>query len=217
MLTYRSYVGFDPAGMTEFPFVNAGTGLHVYLAREGMKASRADDTETSARNALANVYKRSEVHTVLDMLAAETMHAFFQCLSSIGSAYLGLRELDLSGGLAIMSSKDFANMRRDGYHVHPQGHAALTQQALPIDIAALFTHLFPWTTPLLPGLTLLHLKFVKVIFETLQMSAQKHDPYIIYAISSNVRHCCICNTRQVVLLLLLSGHAREHCAHCTLI
>ena len=53
-------------------------------------------------------------------------------------------------------------MRRDGYQVHPQGHAALTQQPLPISIKALLKHLFPFSweaEELLPGLTWLHLRY----------------------------------------------------------
>ena len=74
-----------------------------------------------------------------------------------------MKELDLSNGLAVMSCEDYENMWRDAYQVHPQGHAALTQQALPIDIKDLLQQLFPTVKPLLPGLTILHLKLVKVM------------------------------------------------------
>lgn len=132
-----------------------------------MKASRADTRATSsARNTLINLYKNDNVRSILDKLALDTMCALFRGLGRLGHTYNGLKQLDLSNGLAVMSREDYGNMRRDGFQVHPQGHAALTQQALPIDVEDLLKHLFPRAMPMLPGLTLLHLKLVKVMIGT---------------------------------------------------
>ena len=132
-----------------------------------MKASRADTrTTSSARSTLITLYRHVDVRVLLDTLAADTIRALFQGLSRLGHTYVGLKELDLSNGLAVMSCEDYANMWRDGYQVHPQGRAALTRQTLPIDVADLLKHLFPKGKPLLPGLTLLHLKLVKVMTST---------------------------------------------------
>lgn len=132
-----------------------------------MKASGADThTNSSARNTLINLYRNDNVRSILDKLATDTLSTLFRGLSRLGHTYYGLKQLDLSHGLAVMSCEDYGNMWRDGYQVHPQGHAALTQQALPIDVKDLLKHLFPWAMPLLPGLTLLHLKLVKVMIST---------------------------------------------------
>ena len=109
------------------------------------------------------LYKHPDIRALLDTLAAEAMLAFFGGLTRLGTTFQGLKELDLSQGVAVMSCEDYANMLRDGYQEHPQGHAALTQQALPIGVRDLLRHLFPVRPgKLLPGLTLLHLRFVKV-------------------------------------------------------
>ncbi|KAL3153349.1 hypothetical protein ABBQ38_011689 [Trebouxia sp. C0009 RCD-2024] len=98
------------------------------------------------------------------------MSAFFRGLTRLGNTYKELKELDLSQGVAVMSCEDYA-MRRDGYQVHPVGHAALTQQPLPISITDLLKHIFPMRLEkLLPGLTLLHLRFVKVMTSTYKSS-----------------------------------------------
>ena len=132
-----------------------------------MKARRTDACSVECNNTLVVLYKHPDIRAVLDMLAAETMSAFFGGLTRLGNTYKGLKELDLSQGVAVMSREDYANMRRDGYQVHPQGHAALTQQALPISVEDLLKHLFPTSSGrLLPGLSLLHLRFVKVMTST---------------------------------------------------
>ena len=144
-----------------------GTGLQLFLSREGIKASKADtSTASSARDTLINLYRHADVRAILDTLAANIMWALYRGLSKLGHTYIGLKELDLSDGLAVMSCEDYENMWRDGYQVHPQGHAALTQQALSTDVADLLQHLFPRGMPLLPGLTLLHLKLAKVMTTT---------------------------------------------------
>ena len=156
-------------------FPTTGIGFQVCLSREGMKARRTDACSIEANNTLVALYKHADIRTLLDALAAETMCAFFGGLTRLGNTYKGLKELDLSRGVAVMSCEDYANMRRDGYQVHPQGHAALTQQALPISIKALLKHLFSFRAfgkALIPGLTLLHLRLVKVITRTYSSPGQ---------------------------------------------
>lgn len=131
-----------------------------------MKATRTDACNIKANNTLVTLYKHANIRALLDTLAAEAMSTFFGGLARLCNTYTALKELDLSQGVAVMSCEDYANMRRDGYQVHSQGHAALTQQALPISIKALFMHLFPsrpMARKLMPSLTLLHLRFVKVM------------------------------------------------------
>ena len=130
-----------------------------------MKASTAKTCTTSSSwKTLISLFKHDDVRAILDTLAANTLRAFFHGLNRLGYTYIGLTELDLSNGVAVMSCEDYENIWRwDGCHVDPQGHAALTQQALPIGATDLFKHLFPIGKPLLPGLTLLHLKLVKVM------------------------------------------------------
>ncbi|KAL3153347.1 hypothetical protein ABBQ38_011687 [Trebouxia sp. C0009 RCD-2024] len=142
------------------------TGFQVFLSREGMKATRTDACSINPNNTLVALYKHADIRALLDTLASEAMSTFFGGLTRLCNTYTALKELDLSQGVAVMSCEDYANMRRDGYQVHPQGHAALTQQALPISIKALVKHLFPhrgMTRKLLPSLTFLHLRFVKVM------------------------------------------------------
>ncbi|KAL3153351.1 F-box/LRR-repeat protein 14 [Trebouxia sp. C0009 RCD-2024] len=139
-------------------------------------------------NKLVALYKHPDVRALLDALAAETMSAFFGGLTRLGNTYKGLTELDLSQGVAVMSCKDFANMWRDGYRVHPQGHAALTQQALPISIKALLRHLLPVKGgKLLPGLTLLHLRFVKVAPESIKLTFSSFGTFSAYLVSRGLR------------------------------
>lgn len=153
----------------QYTVSTTGTGFHMFLSREGMKPRRTDACSIKASNALVSLYKHADVRALLDTLAAETMSTFFRGLSRLGSSYIGLKELDLSHGLAVMSSQDYASMWLDGFQVHAQGHAALTQQALPIDITDLLKHLFPFRPgKLLPSLTLLHLRFAKVLICTTQ-------------------------------------------------
>ena len=67
-----------------------GTGLHLFLSREGMKASRADmRTTSSAKNTLIALYRHVDVRALLDTLAADTMCALFRGLSRLGLTYAG--------------------------------------------------------------------------------------------------------------------------------
>ena len=128
-----------------------------------MKTRKPGTSTITPNNKLVALYKHPAIRRLLDTLATETMSAFFGGLTRLGNTYKGLKKLDLSQGVAVMSCENYANMRQDGYQVHPQGHAALTQQPPPISVKALLKHLFPIRPgKLLPGLTLLHLRFVKV-------------------------------------------------------
>ena len=181
-----------------------------------MKASRDDARRT--RITLISLYRHADVRAILDTLAVDTMCAFFRGLTKLGTTYIGLKELDLSNGLAVMACEDYGNMWRDGYQVHPQGHAALTQQALPIGAADLFKHLFPSAKPLLPELTLLHLKLVKVI-----ISAQLVSLHICHLHCTWLRldtHICCCGKGSFLsnqgsdTPTADSGGTRQYQAHC---
>ena len=132
-----------------------------------MNTRRPDACSINPNNKMIALYKHPDIRALLDMLAAEAMLAFFGGLTRLGTTFQGLKELDLSQGVAVMSCEDYANMLWDGYQEHPQGHAALTQQSLPMGVRDLLRHLFPIKPgKLLPGLTLLHLRFVKVMTST---------------------------------------------------
>ena len=168
----------EPAGLPDHReqlLSTAGTGIHLFLSREGMKTRQPGTSTITPNNKLVALYKHPAIQRLLDTLATETMSAFFGGLTRLGNTYKGLKKLDLSQGVAVMSCEDYANMRRDGYQVHPQGHAALTQQALPISIKALLKHLFSFRAfgkALIPGLTLLYLRLVKVITRTYSSPGQ---------------------------------------------
>ena len=138
----------------------AGSGLRQFLVREGMKF-KAVQSE-AAKTMLTNTYQLAEAQAVVESVAMEAMSRLYKGLYKLGVTYSMLQELDLSSSLAVMAADDYASLFQGSIPVHPQGHAALTQQALPISMGQLMQWLFPKAQLLLPNLQLLHYQLVKV-------------------------------------------------------
>ena len=125
-----------------------------------MKAAGSAAAKDSTNCVLLGLYHRPEVKVALQALATDATDMLTCGLCQLGCKYQVLKVLDLSAGVAVVAPGDLAALSTAFPHL--QGHAVLTQLAVPVCIATLLQALFPKADSIMPSLELLCLMLVKV-------------------------------------------------------